>query len=116
MITVSFENIRYKDGFVKVLPFSFFSVTVEGHALWGIKGNDPLCAAVSALSQTMILTLGSTKGIKLKVEQRDGFLKAEVKLSEETHVERTEVILEFFLRGIAELAIIDSNAVAVTFG
>lgn len=115
MIDVSFSNIKYSGGFIKISPSLICIVSVEGHALWGIKGNDPLCAAVSALSQTMILTLEATDGLEQVVTQSDGFLKTEIKLLNESVISRIEVILEFFLRGIAELAIIDPSRIAVTF-
>ncbi|MCL2026365.1 MAG: ribosomal-processing cysteine protease Prp [Leptospirales bacterium] len=89
------------------------SVLVEGHA-GGIKGSDTFCAAVSTLSMTMVLTLASTNGLEQKIEQRDGFLKTEAVI-EESAVKRTEIILEFFLTGMAELAGIEPQRIAVSF-
>jgi len=116
VIQVSAVNIYYDSGRVKISDVNVpFSVLVEGHA-GGMKGNDIFCAAVSALGMTMVLTLASTDGLKQKVEQRDGFLKTEVVIdSEESAVRRTEIILEFFLTGIAELARIEPQKIAVLF-
>ena len=114
MIRVTVANIYYDSGKVKISDVNApFFVSVEGHA-GGIKGSDTFCAAVSALSMTMVLTLASTDGLKQKVEQRDGFLKTEAVVeSDESVIRRTEIILEFFLTGIAELAGIEPQRIAV---
>ena len=114
MVRVSVVNIYYDSGRVKISDVNApFSVLVEGHA-GGIKGGDTFCAAVSALGMTMVLTLAATNGLKQKVEQRDGFLKTEAVI-EESAVRRTEIILEFFLTGMAELAGLEPQRIAVSF-
>ena len=116
MIRVSVSNIFYDSGRIKISDVNApFSVLVEGHA-GGIKGSDTFCAAVSALGMTMVLTLASTDGLEQKVEQRDGFLKTEAVVElRESVIRRTEIILEFFITGMAELARIEPQRVAVLF-
>ena len=116
MIGISLVNIGYCRGDVEISDRNRpVVVTVEGHSAKGIKGSDPLCAAVSVLSQTMILALEATEGIKQTVKQSDGYLKTEMILQGigETRIKRVEVILEFFITGIAELARIEPEEITV---
>lgn len=114
MITVLLGNILLKDGKPVVKDPENFSVTVSGHSRKEKKGKDILCAAVSAVSQTAVLMLEKTDGLTQTVEQKDGFLKTVCKITEESN-NRTEIILEFFLTGITELAVLEPEEIRIRF-
>jgi uncharacterized protein YsxB (DUF464 family) len=42
------------------------SCRVEGHAAWGRRGRDLVCAAVSVLTRSALRTLAGRKGIRLR--------------------------------------------------
>ncbi|MDO4179193.1 MAG: ribosomal-processing cysteine protease Prp [Phascolarctobacterium sp.] len=79
------------------------SYEVSGHAGYAEEGQDIICSAVSALTQTPIY--GLTNHLKLKPEveinQDQGFLR--VVLKEESN-ELTEAILETMLMGVESIA------------
>lgn len=55
--------------------------TVKGHAAFAPKGEDIVCAAVSVLTQTAVISMERIAGIKPVVRSADGYL--ECRLPEE---------------------------------
>lgn len=53
---------------------SFLSFTVKGHSTQGQKGNDILCAGVSTLAQSIVLTMKTVLKLNIGVEKKDGYL------------------------------------------
>ncbi len=118
MILVSVENAGFKQGIVNIPePSRPVTVIIEGHSGKGIKGSDPFCAAVSVLSQTMILVLQSTSGLSQKIRQNDGYLRSEIDINgvDDPELKRVTAILEFFLTGMAELALLEPGELALRF-
>ena len=80
-------------------------LVVEGHAGYGPRGQDIVCAAVSALAQTAVLALERLAGVEPQADIREGrlgcFLPAN--LSREAR-ERAGLILETAALGLAEVA------------
>lgn len=55
-------------------PRGLAGLTVEGHAGYGDKGEDIVCAGVSALAETAVIGLRQVAGIKPAVTRQDGYL------------------------------------------
>lgn len=65
MINVS---IIYDNGSIR-------EFSVDGHAGYSESGRDIVCAAVSAVTQTAVIGLTEVLGLKIKYEQKDGWLR-----------------------------------------
>lgn len=53
-------------------------VTVSGHAMCAPKGEDLVCAAVSALAQTLYFSLVRVLKLEVKADVREGYLALEL--------------------------------------
>lgn len=53
-------------------------VTVSGHAMCAPKGEDLVCAAVSALAQTFYFSLVRVLELKVRADVREGYLSIEL--------------------------------------
>ena len=93
------EIYRNKENYIK-------RYKISGHANYADHGQDIVCAAVSILGQTILLSLGKVVGLEkdLKYKIQDGFL--DVKLPKEIDnsiLEKTQIVLDTFLIGIKSL-------------
>ena len=79
------------------------ALEVRGHAGWGRKGQDIVCAAVSALTQTALLGLRqqAEASIDYKVQKKPALLTC---LLLSPPDDKTGVILETVLLGLTEIA------------
>jgi uncharacterized protein YsxB (DUF464 family) len=81
VITVYLENLVFDRRGVRTAGESgVVGVMVKGHSLRGKKGNDIVCAAVSALSQTMTRSIDMLGEIPQELDQREGFLSTRIDL------------------------------------
>ncbi len=106
MIRVTFRNIDFNEGVcLREDGGSFVSIEVEGHSLTGKKGEDIICSAVSALSQTAVLSLAKLAETDQELIIRDGYLKSEFEtvVLDEMNRERVEVILGMLCIGLLEI-------------
>ncbi len=106
MIRVTFRNFDFHEGVsLRDGAGSPVSIEVEGHSLTGKKGEDIICSAVSALSQTAVLSLGKLAEADQDLIIRDGYLRSEFKtgLLDEMNRERVEVILGMLCIGLLEI-------------
>ncbi|MBN1524178.1 MAG: ribosomal-processing cysteine protease Prp [Spirochaetales bacterium] len=79
-------------------------LNVTGHAGLDIKGNDPLCAAVSILTRTLLTALYATGVADIKDEhEQEGMLAAEITIQDSADFSRIAGITAFFLTGLFEL-------------
>lgn len=81
---------------------------VEGHANFAEYGQDIVCAAVSALAQTTLLSLAEVCGlkddIKYKIDDNRGFLSVDLPIDiEQSILEKTQIVLETFILGIKSI-------------
>lgn len=91
---------------VHVDPFGGYrSIEISGHAGYDEYGKDIVCAAISALAQTMALGLEKVVGIKVKIKKKDGYflLKVPKGLSAEK-ADKTNIIMETFILGIEDIS------------
>ncbi len=104
MVRVSFKNVVFS---AEKPEFSAETiiVTVEGHSLFDVKGRDIVCAAVSALAQTLVLSLSRAVSIKQDVKQEQGFLRSaiEVRGLNEDQVLQLRTLVQAFYIGISEI-------------
>lgn len=81
------------------------SFLAKGHTGYSARGEDIVCAAVSALTQTAVLGLIHNLGLEPVVDIKDGYLSCLLPsdLTEEKKRE-ANLILEVMLTGLKEIA------------
>ncbi len=78
--------------------------TVKGHAYADKPGKDIVCAAVSMLTQTIVLGLIDVIGIQVDYEIADGFLRCEIPKSLSTHNRlQTNNLVETMVLGLKNI-------------
>lgn len=103
MIVIRLGNIAVDNGlhFPADLPVT---VHVSGHAGSDVKGKDVVCAAVSALSQTLILSINRLLKVEQSVKIENGLLTSTVQPVADTGEEnKLKLLIESFLIGILEI-------------
>ena len=96
MITVQVK--RKTSGDVK-------SVTIDGHAGYGVQGEDIVCAAVSGITLGMLNAIELLLGVKLPVQQGDsGFLHCELPELEGIKQERIQLITDVMVASLQSVA------------
>jgi hypothetical protein len=103
LIVIRLGNISFKDGlyFPDNMPVN---ITISGHAGNDSKGRDIVCAAVSALSQTLILSIERLVKAEQSVKVRDGVLSSTLQpASEQAEETKLKLLIESFLIGILEI-------------
>lgn len=103
MITITIQGIDVTKGSV-VLSGSLCSVGISGHSGQAAKGNDIVCAGISALSQSAVLALDLYE-IALNINQQEGLLEFSFNVTELNDAQkiRCESILSVFIVGISEI-------------
>lgn len=90
---------RDKDNYIK-------KYTIEGHANYDDYGRDIVCAAISVLSQTTLLSLVEVCGvdentIRYSIDEEIGFIDVELPKSiEKFKLDKTQILLESLVVGI----------------
>lgn len=75
-------------------------ITVDGHAGYAESGKDIVCAAVSALAQTLVISLNSFTNDRITHVQHDGYIRIDYKdLSE-----RGQLLVDSFFIGVCGIA------------
>jgi uncharacterized protein YsxB (DUF464 family) len=103
---VTFSNIDFREGVcLREDGDSPISLEVEGHSMAGKKGEDIICSAVSALSQTAVKGLAKLAEIDQELVIRDGYLRSEFQTDSlnEKNRDRVKVILDILCIGILEI-------------
>lgn len=79
--------------------------SVKGHAGLQLKGNDIVCAAVSALTQTAIVALENITGIRQDIRQQEGSLSSTFQCTDIDGEQRKaiEIIIYTMLLGLLEI-------------
>lgn len=89
-----------RDGAGRVAAFE-----VAGHAEWAEKGQDIVCAAVSALSQAAVLGLEERLGIRPAVDVRSGRLTCRLPAGLDGELAlRAQDVLETMVLGLKSMA------------
>jgi len=102
LIVIRLRNIIVDNGlqFKKGLPAE---ITVSGHA-GGLKGGDIVCSAVSALAQTLVLSIERLLDIKQNAVIENGFLSSAFQPRLNSgEGEKLKLLIESFLIGVLEV-------------
>lgn len=84
-------------------------IAVDGHAGYAEKGNDIVCAAVSALAQTLADSLDSFTDDRVVYDQCDGHMNFVF----ENLSERGELLVDSFFIGICGIANMHPECLAI---
>src|SRR5690554_5224551 len=77
---------------------------IKGHACAADPGEDIICAAVSALGQTAVLSLYQIANVNVKYEIRKGYLKCELpKNLAEKELHETKLLVDAMLLGLKNI-------------
>lgn len=103
MINAVIKGITVNAGAIQ-LSNGQITVRVEGHSRQSAKGNDIVCAGVSALVQSAALALEYFRLLK-SLEQSDGLLEMCVDVSVLSDIQKVqcESVLSVFVIGIHEM-------------
>ena len=104
MISVKLINFSLQKGICSGSK-NKLTIISSVHSGTAVKGSDVVCAAVSALIQTMILSISRILKIRQKLVQQDGFLSSEIVIDElgEEENKNLKFLIESFLLGIFEI-------------
>ena len=80
-------------------------IQIKGHSLLSKKGTDVVCSAVSALAQTLVVSITRICGIKQKVLRKDGLLRTQIKTENLEPDEKKSllILVDSFMIGIKEI-------------
>lgn len=104
MVNVEFIE---KDG----LLISFHT---EGHAGYKDSGEDIVCSAVSAVSQTTLLGLTEVLEVSPVYSIKDGFLKVDIGKLDEDAIDSCQVLMRTMLIGLLNMQLGYGNYIKVT--
>ncbi|MDH4127389.1 MAG: ribosomal-processing cysteine protease Prp [Spirochaetota bacterium] len=83
---------------------TFSSFIVEGHSTVGKKGNDILCAGVSALTQAIVISIKTILKLNVMLEKRDGYIYCEIPSSmEKQEKEGIDLLVMTLISGFQDL-------------
>ncbi|MGB4269928.1 MAG: ribosomal-processing cysteine protease Prp [Spirochaetota bacterium] len=103
MVNITLQGIYVKNNQFS-LSGSIFAVSISGHSGQASKGNDIVCAGVSALSQSVALALEYYE-IAHSISQQEGLLEFSVNLDTLNNDKkiRCESLASVFILGINEI-------------
>ncbi len=117
MIEVYLTNI-FKDGSVlKAGSGKKIIIKAAGHAGFGKKDNDVVCAGISAIIQTAVAAITKVAGISQKIKQKDGFLESAIRVDNLASADLNTllVILDTMLTGLEEIIRLYPEALSIDF-
>jgi len=105
LVTASFSNISFDNGIHLKSGAEIIILEISGHSGYGENGLDIVCAAISAIAQTSILSITKLLKIEQKIIKKDGLLKTEIILKETDTEQNSKLILilETLLIGLLEI-------------
>lgn len=105
MIRVKLLRVNYTDNRVVLYENGTAGLISEGHAGLAEKGADIVCAAVSTLIQTAIVSIDRIAGVPQNITQNDGYLSSTFTINGLTVEERKsiEIIIHTMLLGLFEI-------------
>lgn len=105
MIRVKLLKVNYTDNRVVLSDNGTAGIITEGHAGLAEKGTDIVCAAVSTLIQTAIVSIDRIAGVSQNITQNDGYLSSTFTIKGLTLEERKtiEIIIHTMLLGLFEI-------------
>lgn len=106
MIRIEFINLSFNRE-VLFPESGAFAIKVKGHSGYDTKGKDIVCAGISSLFQTFILSVSKLLKLKQKIERDEsGLLSTEIDTgmlgAEDT--DKLKLLIESFLLGASEIS------------
>jgi len=103
LIVIRLVNITVDNGLHLPADRSF-GIRISGHAGDDIRGRDIVCAAVSALAQTLVLSINRLLDVEQAVKTENGFLTSTVNpVMDKSEEDKLKLLIESFLIGILEV-------------
>lgn len=93
-------EIKFKRKSGQIVSFS-----MDGHSDYAGSGEDIVCAALSVLSQSMVIGIEEVLKINLKYEIEDGFLTLSIEDNTEDEINKCQVLLQTMLKSIESMII-----------
>jgi uncharacterized protein len=117
VIDLYITNIIKKDkGFI-LGKGKEIKIKASGHAGFGSRNTDVVCAAASAVIQTAIVAVTRVAMARQKIKQKHGFLESviPVKNLDTKQLEKIIIIISTMLAGLEELIKIYPQALRINF-
>ena len=106
LIKIEFLNLSF--GIGVIFPDSgAIKIKVEGHSGYSTKGNDIVCAGISTLFQTFILSVSRILKLEQKVERNEsGLLSTEIDIQnlDREDSDKLKLLIESFILGSSEIS------------
>lgn len=104
MINVKFIE---KDGLL-------LSFNIKGHADYKNSGEDIVCSAVSAVSQTTLLGLLEVIKVSPLYSMKEGFLQVNIDKLDEDSINKCQILMKTMLKGLLNMELGYGNYIKVT--
>jgi len=110
-------NLFREDAVLKAGSGKYIILKATGHAGFGKKNIDIVCAGISAIIQTAIVAITKVAGVSQKIKQKDGFLESSIKINklESAVLNDLIVIISTMLTGLEEIIKIYPEALKIVF-
>jgi uncharacterized protein len=117
VIEVYLTNLFKEDAILKAGSGKYIILKATGHAGFGKKDTDIVCAGVSAIIQTAIVAITKVAKINQKIKQKDGFLESSIKISklEPGVLNNLFIIINSMLAGLEEIIKIHPETLKIYF-
>lgn len=105
MVTARFYNIIFENGIHVKSGVETVTIEISGHSGYGQKGFDIVCAGISSLTHTLIISITRLIKIKQNVTMNEDLLRTEILLKEIDTEQNSKLmlILETLLIGLLEI-------------
>lgn len=95
-----FDDFRKARAFMVVIIMTADTIKIRGHANYAPHGQDIVCAGVTALTQTLVESLETLTGNKIKYDMSPGRVDIEIRDPDED----AQLLMDSFLVGIYVIA------------
>ncbi len=106
MIRIEFLNISFGTG-LKFPDSGVIKIKVEGHSGYSVKGKDIVCAGISTLFQTLILSVSRILKLEQKIKRSEsGLLSTEIDIQNigREDSDKLKLLIESFILGSSEIS------------
>jgi uncharacterized protein len=117
VIEIYLSNLIHDGRGIKAGSGKDIKVKVTGHAGFGKVGTDIVCAAVSAVVQTSIISITKVARVRQKIKQKQGFLESVINISklDESDLNNLIIIINTMLTGLEEILTYYPGALIINF-
>jgi uncharacterized protein len=92
-------------------------IVISGHSEISAKGNDIVCAGISAVVESAVLAITKVAKIRQKIDQKNGYLETKIAYNDLDQKKQNDlfIILKTMLFGLDEIKKIHSDAIKINF-